>query len=179
MKGYELFLLGLAALAGGGVNALAGGGTLITFPVLTALGIPAVSANITNTVALCPGYLSGTFAQSADLTGGRPRLWLLAVAGVLGGVAGGVLLMFTGESTFRRLVPYLILFAAALLAAQGPRARPFPDPTVRPLRERREERGRPLSLPAWPRLRRLLLRGSRSGFTRTSRARAPRHRSLG
>jgi len=119
MKGYELFLLGMAAVAGGGVNALAGGGTLITFPTLTAFGIPAVTANVTNTVALCPGYLSGTFAQSADLSGKRPRLWFLALAGVLGGVAGGVLLLHTGEHTFRRLVPYLILFAAALLAAQG------------------------------------------------------------
>jgi len=74
MRGYELFLLALAALAGGGVNALAGGGTLITFPVLTAIGVPALAANITNTVALCPGYLSGTFAQSADLAGKRPLL---------------------------------------------------------------------------------------------------------
>ncbi len=53
----SLFLIGLAAVAGGAVNALAGGGTLITFPMLTAVGIPAVAANITNTVALCPGYL--------------------------------------------------------------------------------------------------------------------------
>jgi len=119
MKGYELFLLGIAAVAGGGVNALAGGGTLITFPTLTAFGIPAVTANVTNTVALCPGYLSGTFAQSADLSGKRPRLWLLALVGVAGGVAGGILLLRTGEQTFRRLVPYLILLAAALLAVQG------------------------------------------------------------
>jgi len=120
MKGYELFLLGMAALAGGGVNALAGGGTLITFPTLTAIGIPAVAANVTNTVALCPGYLSGTFAQSADLRGKRPRLWLLALASMAGGVAGGVLLLHTGEHTFRKLVPYLILLAAALLAVQEP-----------------------------------------------------------
>ncbi|MGA2106685.1 MAG: sulfite exporter TauE/SafE family protein [Syntrophorhabdales bacterium] len=120
VRGYELLLLGMAALAGGGVNALAGGGTLITFPTLTAVGIPAVAANITNTVALCPGYLSGTFAQSADLAGKGPRLWLLALAAVGGGVAGGVLLLCTGEHIFRKLVPYLILLAAALLAVQEP-----------------------------------------------------------
>ena len=60
-------LVGLAAIVGGAVNALAGGGTLITFPMLMAVGIPAVPANITNTVALCPGYLGGTFAQFRDL----------------------------------------------------------------------------------------------------------------
>jgi len=120
MRGYELFLLALAALAGGGVNALAGGGTLITFPVLTAIGIPAKAANITNTVALCPGYLSGTFAQSADLAGKRPLLWLIALASIAGGIAGGELLLHTGEHAFRRLVPYLILLAALLLAIQEP-----------------------------------------------------------
>lgn len=57
MSVLQYALMGLAAVAGGLVNALAGGGTLITFPLLTAIGIPAVSANVTNTVALCPGYL--------------------------------------------------------------------------------------------------------------------------
>jgi uncharacterized membrane protein YfcA len=111
-------LVGLAAIAGGAVNALAGGGTLITFPMLMAVGIPAVPANITNTVALCPGYLGGTFAQLGDLRGHERRLWLLAPAGALGGVAGGLLLLHTGETTFRVLVPYLILLATGLLAVQ-------------------------------------------------------------
>ncbi len=118
MTGVEFVLVGLAAVAGGAVNALAGGGTLITFPTLIAVGIPAVAANITNTVALCPGYLGGTFAQRRDLRGHARRLWLLAPAGALGGVAGGILLLNTGEAMFRTLVPYLILFAALLLAVQ-------------------------------------------------------------
>ena len=59
----DFILMGFAALAAGAVNALAGGGTLITFPTLTFLGIPAVAANVTNTVALCPGYFGGTLAQ--------------------------------------------------------------------------------------------------------------------
>jgi uncharacterized protein len=118
MNGLELILVALAAVAGGAVNALAGGGTLITFPMLTAVGVPAVAANITNTVALCPGYLGGTFAQWRDLSGQKRQLWLLGPASALGGVAGGILLLFTGESLFRALVPYLILLATGLLAVQ-------------------------------------------------------------
>ena len=118
MSGLEFILVGLAAVAGGAVNALAGGGTLITFPMLTAVGIPAVAANITNTVALCPGYLGGSLAQWRDLRGHERRLWLLAPAGALGGIAGGILLLNTGEHAFRVMVPYLILLAAGLLAVQ-------------------------------------------------------------
>ena len=118
MSGLEFVLVGLAAVAGGAVNALAGGGTLITFPMLTAVGIPAVAANITNTVALCPGYLGGSLAQWRDLRGQKRRLWLLAPAGALGGIAGGILLLNTGEHAFRAMVPYLILLATGLLAVQ-------------------------------------------------------------
>ncbi len=123
MSGLEFVLVGLAAVAGGAVNSLAGGGTLITFPMLTAVGIPAVAANVTNTVALCPGYLGGTFAQLKDLRGYERRLWLLAPASVVGGIAGGILLLKTGDQAFRALVPYLILLAAGLLAVQDPMRR--------------------------------------------------------
>jgi hypothetical protein len=118
MGALEFALIGLAAVAGGVVNALAGGGTLITFPMLTAVGIPAVAANITNTVALCPGYLGATVAQMKDLRGQGKRLWLLLPASVLGGIAGGILLLKTGEQAFRTLVPFLILFATLLIAFQ-------------------------------------------------------------
>jgi len=118
MSLLQLFLVGLAAVAGGAVNALAGGGTLITFPMLTAVGIPAVAANVTNTVALCPGYLGGTLAQLKDLKDQRLRLWLIVPAGVLGGIGGGVLLLYTGEATFRAVVPYLIIMAVVLMAVQ-------------------------------------------------------------
>ncbi|HNO71395.1 MAG TPA: TSUP family transporter, partial [Bacteroidia bacterium] len=110
----------LAALAAGAINALAGGGTLITFPVLTFLGIPAVSANITNTVALCPGYFGGTMAQAKDLKDQTKRLWMLIPASILGGILGGFLLLQTGEKLFKDLVPYLILLACLLLAIQDP-----------------------------------------------------------
>jgi hypothetical protein len=117
---FDFLLISLAALAAGAVNALAGGGTLITFPALTFLGVPAVSANVTNTVALCPGYFGGTLAQWNDLKGQRGRLWLIIPASILGGLLGGWLLLQTGEKLFRDLIPYLILLASALLAVQDP-----------------------------------------------------------
>lgn len=113
-------LVGLAAIAAGAVNALAGGGTLITFPMLTAVGIPAVAANVTNTVALCPGYLGATLAQASDLQGQKRRLWLCLPAAAIGGIVGGFLLLNTGERVFRALVPFLILLASGLLAIQDP-----------------------------------------------------------
>lgn len=120
MTGWEFVLIGLAAIAAGAVNAIAGGGTLITFPMLTAVGVPAVAANVTNTVALCPGYLGATMAQAKDLRGQRRRVWLLVPAGVIGGLIGGIALLNTGERVFRALVPFLILLAAGLLAVQDP-----------------------------------------------------------
>lgn len=119
-NGWEYLLVGLASLAAGAVNALAGGGTLISFPMLTAVGIPAVAANVTNTVALCPGYLGATMAQWNDLRLQKSRLWLLLPAAILGGVAGGLLLLNTGERLFRSMVPYLILLASLLLAVGDP-----------------------------------------------------------
>ena len=74
LSAIDLGLAGLAAVAAGAVNALAGGGTLITFPTLTALGLPAVAANVTNTIAMAPGHLGATLAQRRDLAGQRARV---------------------------------------------------------------------------------------------------------
>jgi len=115
---FEFSLIGLAAVAGGLVNALAGGGTLITFPMLTAVGVPPVAANVTNTVALCPGYLGATFAQMKDLRDQKWTLLLLLPTGLVGGIAGGILLLHTSDKTFQKLIPYLILLAVVLLAFQ-------------------------------------------------------------
>jgi len=120
LSGLDLILVGLAALAAGAINALAGGGTLITFPMLTAVGLPAVAANVTNTVALCPGYIGGTLAQINDLRGQEKRLWIVIPAGIIGGLIGGILLLRTGEKLFTALVPFLILLASGLLAVQDP-----------------------------------------------------------
>jgi hypothetical protein len=130
---FGFILAGLAAIAAGMINALAGGGTLITFPVLMAIGLPAVSANVTNTVALCPGYLGGTLAQAQDLKNQRKRLWIALPAAVIGGLTGGILLLVTGEKLFTTLVPFLILLASTLLAIQTP---------VRAWLARRKEEGK-------------------------------------
>lgn len=115
--GAHLAAAGAAVLAGA-VNAVAGGGTLITFPVLTAVGVPAVRANATNTVALCPGYVGGTLAQRRDLAGLGRGLRLQMVVAAVGGLTGSLLLVLTSEAVFRRIVPFLILGACALLATQ-------------------------------------------------------------
>jgi uncharacterized membrane protein YfcA len=106
-----------AALVAGAVNAIAGGGSLLSFPALIAAGVPAVTASVTNTVALCPGYLGATLAQRRELTGQRrPMARILPFAALGGG--GALLLLVTGEAAFDRVVPILLAFAAALLALQ-------------------------------------------------------------
>lgn len=111
-------LIALAGFAAGAVNALAGGGTLICFPVLLAAGLPAVAANVSCTIGLCPGYLGATLAQRADLHGQRRRLYLLLPLCMAGGLLGAALLLHTGEQKFTRAVPWLLLGACALLASQ-------------------------------------------------------------
>jgi hypothetical protein len=113
---WRLVLVAAAGVLGGAANSLAGGGSLITFPALTALGVPPVSANVTNTVALVPGYLSGAWAQRDQLRTQRRRLKVVALPAILGGLVGGWLLLETTESTFERVIPWFILLAVALLA---------------------------------------------------------------
>ena len=109
-----------AAVGDGAVNALAGGGTLISFPVLTAIGIPAVNANATNTVALCPGYVGGTYALRTEIDATGEPLRARIVAGGVGGLLGALALLGTSEAVFRSIVPYLILLSCVLLAVQDP-----------------------------------------------------------
>lgn len=118
MRPLDLAAVGVAAAAGGVVNALAGGGTLITFPTLLALGIPPVTANVTNTISLVPGYLGAALAQRRDLEGQRARLAALAPAAACGGLLGGLLLLASGDRIFAPLVPWLILLGAGLVAVQ-------------------------------------------------------------
>ncbi len=112
-------LLTLAAgLLAGAVNAAAGGGTLIAFPVLVASGVGAVEANIACSVGLLAGYAGGSVAYRRELAGQGQRIRRLAPAAVLGGAAGALVLLATPDESFRRLAPFLILVACALLAAQ-------------------------------------------------------------
>jgi uncharacterized membrane protein YfcA len=120
LSAIDLALAALAAVAAGAMNALAGGGTLITFPTLIALGLPPVAANVTNTLAVAPGALGGLLAQRRELSGQGKRLARLTPAALLGGLVGGLLLLHTDEALFRRLVPWLILGAAMVLAVQEP-----------------------------------------------------------
>jgi uncharacterized protein len=124
MTSLDLLILFFAAAAAGAVNAIAGGGTLISFPVMLALGVPPIAANVTNAVALCPGYLGATLAQSRNLEGQAQRLWVFIPAALLGGVLGASILIRTGERTFMALVPYMLFLAASLLAIQD-RVRTF------------------------------------------------------
>ena len=114
----DLAILFAAALAAGLFNALAGGGSIFTFPALIAIGVPPILANVTNTVALCPGYVGGVLAQRRDLEGQSRRMLLLLPVAAAGGVAGALLLTRTSDATFRALVPLLVLGACALLAVQ-------------------------------------------------------------
>jgi uncharacterized membrane protein YfcA len=112
-------LLATSAAAAGVVNAVAGGGTLLTFPALLAAGVPPVAASATNTVALFPGQMAGAFAYRSHLREERRRALVLAVPSLLGGLAGSVLLLALPERVFEAAVPWLILFACLLLALQG------------------------------------------------------------
>src|SRR5687768_18297396 len=94
-------LLAGAGLLAGGVNALAGGGSLISFPALLAAGYPPVTANVTNTVALFPGYVGSVAGGRPELAGQGPRLRVLAVSSVVGAVGGAVLLLTTPSDVFR------------------------------------------------------------------------------
>ena len=114
----ELILLALASVVAGAINALAGGGSILTFPALIAAGIPPLSANITNTVALFPGYVGGVIGQVRDLKGQGRRLVLLVPAALVGGLLGGMLILASSEKLFQSLVPWLLLGACGLLAVQ-------------------------------------------------------------
>jgi uncharacterized protein len=120
MTHLDLLIAALAAVGAGAINALAGGGTLISFPVLVALGVPPVASNVTNAIALCPGYFGATLAQLPNLKGQRAQLMLLVPVAVVGGLIGGIILLRTGERTFTALVPWMILAASLLLAVQEP-----------------------------------------------------------
>ncbi|HUI28536.1 MAG TPA: sulfite exporter TauE/SafE family protein [Candidatus Kryptonia bacterium] len=113
----------VAALAAGMINSVAGGGTLVSFPALLWIGRDPIVANVTSTVALWPGSLGGMFGFRRELGDSRRWMTLLAGPSILGGLIGAMLLLRTPSRVFGSLVPYLILFATLLFAAQDPIAR--------------------------------------------------------
>lgn len=118
MELTELLLVGVAALLAGGLNAVAGGGSLVLFPALLAVGLPALAANVTTTVAIWPGYVGTAVAYRAELAGQRRRVLALAVTVLLGGAVGAALLLTTPEQVFDAVVPVLVVLASLLLALQ-------------------------------------------------------------
>src|SRR5215210_2849830 len=114
----EVALLAAAGFLAGAVNAVAGGGSLISFPALLAVGHPAVTANVTNAVAVVPGYLGGSIGYRRELRGQRRRALALAGTSAAGAVCGAILLLVSSERLFDAIVPFLVLFSAGLLALQ-------------------------------------------------------------
>lgn len=117
-SGLDYGAAGGAAVAAGIINAIAGGGTLVSFPTLVAIGVPPVASNVTNTVSLLPGYLAGSWAQRRELAPQFAHARALTGVGAVGGLAGSVLLVALPASYFRAAVPFLILLACLLLLVQ-------------------------------------------------------------
>jgi uncharacterized membrane protein YfcA len=107
-------------MAAGTINTVVGSGTLITFPTLLAFGIPPVTANVSNTIGLVPGSLSGAIGYRRELEGQRYRVLVLGTASLLGGIAGALLLLWLPSSAFDAIVPVLILLGCVLVIV-GPR----------------------------------------------------------
>jgi uncharacterized membrane protein YfcA len=118
MPASHAVLIVLAGVGAGIFNGVAGGGSLISFPVLLALGYPALTANITNTIGIWPGYVASAAGFRSEIGDQRRRLLRLTPVGLAGGTAGALLLLTTSSTTFDRVVPWLVLGAAALFAAQ-------------------------------------------------------------
>lgn len=119
MSWLEILSLLAAAFAAGGVNAVAGGGTLITFPVLILFGVPPVIANATSTLALLAGMGGSLYGYRRHLADVRPWFTTFIPVSIAGGWIGSVLLTRGSEKMFTELVPYLVLFATVLFMLQG------------------------------------------------------------
>jgi hypothetical protein len=111
-------LLAAAGLAAGGINAIAGGGSLVSFPALLLAGYPTLTANATNLIAVTPGYVGGTLGYRRELEGQGARVRRLGAAAGLGALAGTVILLTAPAKAFDAVVPFLVLLAVALLLAQ-------------------------------------------------------------
>jgi len=123
-----------ASFIAGVMNAMAGGGSFVSFPAMLSIGVPPIQANATNTVALWPGQLTSVWALRTDLR--RDLLPVVALASVLGGVTGAVVLLNTRQRTFMHMVPWLLLIASVLFGISGPVSRWLRRRTAEPHEER-------------------------------------------
>jgi uncharacterized protein len=112
----EAVAVAAAGFAAGGVNTIVGSGSLITFPTLLAVGYPSVTANVSNTVGLVPGGISGVIGYRREMRGQWRRALILGCGTTVGALIGGILLLTLPESVFEAVVPVLILLAAVLMA---------------------------------------------------------------
>lgn len=115
---WGILILSVAGLVSGALNAAAGGGSLVTFPVLLGVGYPPIVANVTNNVAAWPGYVGGAWGYKNGLAGQAHRAIPLALVSVLGGVIGVGLLLVSSPAAFESLAPFLVLAACGILAAE-------------------------------------------------------------
>ena len=120
MDAIRLLLVVMAAAIGGAINAIAGGGTLVTFPALVGLGVPAIVANATSTVALWPGAIGSMYGYRHELAGARAWAVRFAVPSLVGGLVGALLLVRTPGDRFDQIVPWLVLGATLLFVVQRP-----------------------------------------------------------
>ncbi len=120
---WRLAWLVIAGFLAGMLNAVAGGGSFLSFPAILGVGVLPVQANATNTVAIWPGQLTSVAAYWPDVRLNLRAALLMGLAGLLGGTAGAVVLLNTPQMTFMRLVPWLLLGAALIFAVSGPVAR--------------------------------------------------------
>ncbi len=118
MGAGEIIAIAAAGIAAGTINTVVGSGTLITFPVLLAFGYAPVTANVSNTIGLVPGSISGAIGYRRELTGQRSRALRLGASSVLGGITGAVLLLVLPASAFKAVVPAFIAVALVLAVAQ-------------------------------------------------------------
>jgi hypothetical protein len=118
MDAADVVLLAAAGVTTGAINAVAGGGSLVSFPALIATGLSPLSANVSNLIATLPGYLAAAATSKDELAGQRARIRVLAVASGLGAAIGTTLLLVGPADTFKKLAPWLVLAACGLLAAQ-------------------------------------------------------------
>jgi len=123
----EAIAIFAAGLAAGTINTIVGSGSLITFPTLLAFGYAPVLANVSNTVGLVPGSLSGAIGYRRELDGQRGRVIRLGLAAAVGGLTGGLLLLVLPATTFQRIVPILILGSVVLIAIQPRLSRAMGD----------------------------------------------------
>jgi uncharacterized protein len=115
---FEIVAILLAGVAAGTINTVVGSGTLITFPTLLAFGVPPVTANVSNTIGLVPGSISGAIGYRRELSGQRSRVLRLSVASLVGGSVGAVLLLVLPADAFETIVPVLILLGLVLVVFQ-------------------------------------------------------------